>query len=164
MGFRVPFPQPDFKQKIPRLSKSAQLLTIVLYWPQYCWNRTRLIGANFKHVLHPNPNNTSSHCWLYPCLLDFIIRFYVALRPSLLLLLLSAFHARQMPCVQLSVSCKSVPIGDGRRAVHVVMHARPIQSQLAKLCFQPPPGDGGCDIGSRQSRRGATWKRPPLGR
>ena len=50
-----------------------------------------------QNILSPETQTTRHHIVrFYPCLLDFIIRFYVAVRASLLavsMLLLGAFHA-----------------------------------------------------------------------
>ena len=116
-----------------------------------------------QNILSPETQTTRHHIVrFYPCLLDFIIRFYVAVRASLLavsMLLLGAFHAlakrRSRACC---ATFSQLPAGQRARLWMAGPSIRLCQlSCTAQIHFSTSPGSCSRDIGSGSAAR----KRPP---
>ena len=107
-----------------------------------------------QNILSPETQTTRHHIVrFYPCLLDFIIRFYVAMRASLLavsMLLLGAFHAlakrRSRACCatfsQLP-ACQRARLGLAGPSIRLCQ-----LSCTAQIHFSTSPGSCSRDIGS----------------
>ena len=116
-----------------------------------------------QNILSPETQTTRHHIVrFYPCLLDFIIRFYVAVRASLLavsMLLLGAFHAlakrRSRACCATFSQLPAGKIGMAGPSIRLCQ-----LSCTAQIHFLTSAGSCSRDIGSGSAAR----KRPPQSR
>ena len=123
-----------------------------------------------QNILSPETQTTRHHIVrFYPCLLDFIIRFYVAVRASLLsfsMLLLGAFHAlakrrSRARCAAFS----QLPASQRARLGLAGPSIRLCQlSCTAQIHFSTSPGSCSRDIGSCGPQRESGLQEPPVAR